>query len=1083
MSSETRIPSAFISYAQESAEHSRWVEDLATRLTIDGIDVRLDIWDVALGERFTDFMDGAVRDNTFVLCICTPAYTDRLRTGRGGVGYEGDLMRAEQEVLANHKKFIPVLRRGTDAELVDWMRDKRYVDLSGDPFSNEQYDLLLNGLYGRSLRPERGRNKGPDWAGESRRRDGIDYPPLRFPPDHGSEVWVNGPVELADLLEANPNHGRVFLYRRTILDRRHGWGRVDGALCAALESLIDDKYPADRDAGLTAAIYRLDPARPYRFGDRSFGTFVELAQHLADRPDAYLPALRNPNHSLWIYLAARVDAEAAREMRGFAADFARAAEEDRAAQILIFHRLVLRLRRLDGDPRLPFALDLLSDPGELLARSPAYQARAATALADPASLLSVWVDETAPGLRHSVSTWRRTTPGGVDTLPYALGRGVAVGPGEIRDVADAFAGDPETVAALWSGDVDLVARVENYLDTYQDASLELAAFEWLRDGGSGEIRPAVIRYVARRSAELAELVARAGLSASAADDPAEAAKRIRSLAAACTDASGTDWERALVPLIAQEPWRVMPCAVLPVVFRALQAERAMTGAERGQVTEALVWPAATVLRHPSGRVPSLLLRLGLWLWESARALDECGPADEAMWRAYLQRMNGVVTSLHREAYRKAWDPADDAAGAVVTAALARLDARGARLAFHDRHAREERAHALHAAQIRASIESDLRAASAAADVREAEQRVAWRAESRRADAVRPLVRAERRAWIAIASLVTGLVFFACLLGSLAAEAIRRIDVYRTLYPDEPRGAFEIYSNLFIVAEGDAPARLFCGLAILAASVGAAALAAAVRFGADAIVVPVCLVLAYGLFLVGGALARTFPVQASYAAPVAGAAAVALLWLCWRAAQNRRRDVEHAIGPFPSGRARRREARLHDAHEAAWLLADRRSLALSADPDKEPLPPRVAAPADPPRAPLAALRARFPRTRMRMLTRGAALSVPFWAIPLALHALQGRVDTYAVIVGVPEYNEGGEERLNAFVGASDLPRANGDKRVIFGPFPAARARRVGRELTRASAEQANGEFYVIVTPESETSTAGTDYFQRRHCGCR
>jgi len=65
-------------------------------------------------------METAIRDNDYVLVICTPHYADRSNRRVGGAGYEGDIMTAEVFTERNHRKFIPVLRSG------DWRQPCRY---------------------------------------------------------------------------------------------------------------------------------------------------------------------------------------------------------------------------------------------------------------------------------------------------------------------------------------------------------------------------------------------------------------------------------------------------------------------------------------------------------------------------------------------------------------------------------------------------------------------------------------------------------------------------------------------------------------------------------------------------------------------------------------------------------------------------------------------------------------------------------------------------------------------------------------------------------------------------------------------
>jgi TIR domain len=89
--------------------HKEWVKELATQLRADGVDVRLDHWHVVPGDQLPRFMEQEIRDNDFVLIVCTPKYKEKSDKCLGGVGYEGDIMTAEVFTKQNHRKFIPVL--------------------------------------------------------------------------------------------------------------------------------------------------------------------------------------------------------------------------------------------------------------------------------------------------------------------------------------------------------------------------------------------------------------------------------------------------------------------------------------------------------------------------------------------------------------------------------------------------------------------------------------------------------------------------------------------------------------------------------------------------------------------------------------------------------------------------------------------------------------------------------------------------------------------------------------------------------------------------------------------------------------
>ena len=146
----------FISYAWESDEAKEWVKTLATELRNDGIDAKLDQWEVVPGDQMPHFMEKSVRENDFVLIICTPKYKSKSEDRIGGVGYEGDIMTAEVLQTSNHRKFIPILKSGTkETSIPSWLQGKYYVDLSNQAhYENNYADLTTTLLNAREKAPE-----------------------------------------------------------------------------------------------------------------------------------------------------------------------------------------------------------------------------------------------------------------------------------------------------------------------------------------------------------------------------------------------------------------------------------------------------------------------------------------------------------------------------------------------------------------------------------------------------------------------------------------------------------------------------------------------------------------------------------------------------------------------------------------------------------------------------------------------------------------------------------------------------------------------------------------------------------------
>ena len=151
---ERTTPTAFISYSWETDEHGAWVLSLAERLRRDGVDVKLDQWETAPGDQLAEFMESGIRENDFVLIICTPKYRERSDSREGGVGYEGNVMTAEVMGQGNERKFIPVWRSGDWKEAApSWLVGAYRIDLRGDPYEKNQYTDLVRTLRGDRPKP------------------------------------------------------------------------------------------------------------------------------------------------------------------------------------------------------------------------------------------------------------------------------------------------------------------------------------------------------------------------------------------------------------------------------------------------------------------------------------------------------------------------------------------------------------------------------------------------------------------------------------------------------------------------------------------------------------------------------------------------------------------------------------------------------------------------------------------------------------------------------------------------------------------------------------------------------------------
>lgn len=154
-------PKVFISYSWDSEPHKEWVWRLAEKLRADGVETVIDHWEVRPGDDIPYFIEKAIRENKFILIICTPRYKARSEARLGGVGYEGTIITAEifegrdRELDENQKKrFIPILRMGEWRSVAPtWLKGRLYIDFRGEALNVEEYEKLVWTLHGEWPKP------------------------------------------------------------------------------------------------------------------------------------------------------------------------------------------------------------------------------------------------------------------------------------------------------------------------------------------------------------------------------------------------------------------------------------------------------------------------------------------------------------------------------------------------------------------------------------------------------------------------------------------------------------------------------------------------------------------------------------------------------------------------------------------------------------------------------------------------------------------------------------------------------------------------------------------------------------------
>ncbi|WP_263227095.1 toll/interleukin-1 receptor domain-containing protein [Pseudomonas alabamensis] len=145
----------FISYSHDNDEHKAWVLKLATDLRANGLDAILDQWDLMLGSNLPRFMEQGLSSSEKVLVICTNNYNEKSNAGKGGAGYEGQILTAEIFRRQDSVKYIPIVRGATSDPKVPTCLDGRvYTDFTNAESYETNLKGLIHELYGVKLAPK-----------------------------------------------------------------------------------------------------------------------------------------------------------------------------------------------------------------------------------------------------------------------------------------------------------------------------------------------------------------------------------------------------------------------------------------------------------------------------------------------------------------------------------------------------------------------------------------------------------------------------------------------------------------------------------------------------------------------------------------------------------------------------------------------------------------------------------------------------------------------------------------------------------------------------------------------------------------
>jgi len=147
-------PVVFISYSHDSDEHKSWVLQLATRLRSNGVNIILDRWNLKLGSDLASFMERGLSKSHRVVCICSDIYVKKANDGKGGAGYEKQIMTAELIKDQNTNCIIPLIKNNpNEKKTPTFLGGRMYIGFEDTNLYETKYEELLRDLLDEPILP------------------------------------------------------------------------------------------------------------------------------------------------------------------------------------------------------------------------------------------------------------------------------------------------------------------------------------------------------------------------------------------------------------------------------------------------------------------------------------------------------------------------------------------------------------------------------------------------------------------------------------------------------------------------------------------------------------------------------------------------------------------------------------------------------------------------------------------------------------------------------------------------------------------------------------------------------------------
>ncbi len=143
-----KVPRVFVSYTGIDNDNKIWVRRLVDKLRQNGVNARVDIYHLRLGDDLPQWMTDEIIMADKVLMICDKNYVIKADARKGGVGWETMLIQGDMMQHIHTNKYACIVReREIDSGLPVYARSKCCLHWANNEISEDEFKKLIKYLF------------------------------------------------------------------------------------------------------------------------------------------------------------------------------------------------------------------------------------------------------------------------------------------------------------------------------------------------------------------------------------------------------------------------------------------------------------------------------------------------------------------------------------------------------------------------------------------------------------------------------------------------------------------------------------------------------------------------------------------------------------------------------------------------------------------------------------------------------------------------------------------------------------------------------------------------------------------------